>query len=96
MDYKLFRGWTDSQVKMVQNDQIPQGKTYAQCAYFSKRYLHKGFRPLRSKSTPNPRNLEFVKMHDSGMSYAQIAEKVGISRQRIGLIVKKCRTANAE
>lgn len=93
---KLYRGWSDDQVDAVLNDTIPSGKNYAQCAYFCRTYLNKGFRPIKSRVTNDARSSEYADMHSKGMSYAEIAEKVGLSRQRVGIIVKKWRQRNKE
>lgn len=82
-----FKGWTDQQVEMVKNNIIPEGKNRNQCSYFCRTYLHQGFRPVRSKQSCSPRGRDFAVMHESGMSYAEIARKVGLSRQRVAVLV---------
>lgn len=84
-----YKYWTDLQVEQVEKNIIPEGKNYAQCSYFCRRYLGHGFKPVKSLlQTENKRGKEYAEMHKSGMSYAEIAKQVGLSRQRVGLLVK--------
>ena len=43
------KGWTNEQIQLVLRDQIPEGKSYHQCYYFSNKYLHRPFTPARKK-----------------------------------------------
>lgn len=87
--------WTTEQIELLQKDILPPGKNIAQCSYYCRTYLNKGFRPVKSKCIKdNPRAVEYTEMHKSGMSFAEIAKKVGLSRQRVGIIVKKWQDAN--
>jgi DNA invertase Pin-like site-specific DNA recombinase len=85
------KGWTSEQVSQVLRDQIPEGKTYSQCYYFSNRYLHRPFTPARKKQ--HARILEMgqqiEEMLDQCLSYADIAEKFNLSKQRIYSIMKR-------
>lgn len=81
--------WTDEQIELLKNDIVPEGKSIIQCSYYCRAYLNKGFRPVKNHLPVDSRALEFLDMHKKGMSYAEIASKVGISRQRVGIIVKK-------
>lgn len=86
----INKNWTDAQVEQVSNNILPEGKNYAQCSYFCRRYLGKGFKPVKAFQVvaENSKAKEYAEMHKSGMSYAEIAKQVGLSRQRVGLLVK--------
>lgn len=85
-----YKNWTATQIEAVKNNKIPKGKSYAQCAYFARAHLHKGFRPVKSKITEDRdlRGKKFYEMHEKGMSYSQIAINEDISRQRVHAIIQ--------
>ena len=85
-----YKNWTATQIEAVKNNKIPKGKTYAQCAYFARAHLHKGFRPVKGKITEDRdlRGKKYWELHNSGMSYSQIAVQEGISRQRVHAIIQ--------
>ena len=86
-----YKGWTDKQVEDVKNNKVAKGKTYAQCAYFARAHLHQGFRPVKDKTTTlrDLKGKKFFETHEKGMSYSQIAAKVGLTRQRIHSIIQQ-------
>lgn len=86
-----YKNWTDKQIEAVKNNKIPKGKTYAQCAYFARAHLHKGFRPVKGKITEDRdlRGKKYWELHNSGMSYSQIAVQEGVSRQRVHAIIQQ-------
>lgn len=79
---------SDEQIEQLKEDVIPDGMTYQQCSYYCRTYLSKSFRPVKSKYQ-NPHVEEFYNLHRSGLSYAEIAKRVGLSRQRVAVIVSK-------
>lgn len=85
------KGWTNEQIQLVLRDQIPEGKSYHQCYYFSNKYLHRPFTPARKKQ--HARILEMGQqiedMLDQLLSYAEIAERFNLSRQRIYSIMQR-------
>lgn len=81
--------WSDEQIALVRRGIIPEGTTYAQCMYFCKTRLGIKFKVARKAIKENPKHEEYARMHAMGMSYTEIAIKVGLTRQRIGVIVKK-------
>lgn len=85
-----YKGWTAKQVEDVKNNKMAEGKTYAQCAYFARVYLHKGFRPVKGKvaESRDLRGKKFYEMHEKGMSYSQISLEAGLTRQRIHAIIQ--------
>jgi hypothetical protein len=85
-----YKNWTSKQVEDVKNNKIAQGKTYAQCAYFARAHLHRGFRPVKGKvaESRNLRGKKFFEMHEKGMSYSQISLEAGLTRQRIHAIIQ--------
>lgn len=86
-----FKGWTNEEIAQVLRDHIPEGKTYSQCYYFSNRYLHRPFTPARKKQ--HARILEMgeqiEEMLDQLLSYAEIAERFNLSKQRIYSIMQR-------
>lgn len=89
MDIKC-RGWTPQQIEQVKNDIIPKGKNYAQCSYVCRKYLGKGFSPIKSKQVfEDARGEEYARMHNEGLTYAEISKKAGVSRQRVFAIVQR-------
>lgn len=84
-----YKNWTDLQVEQVKNHIIPDGKNYAQCMYFCRTRLGMKFSlPKKSKIPDIEKHRAYAEMYASGMTYAEIAKKVGLSRQRVGVIVK--------
>lgn len=86
-----YKNWTDKQIEAVKNNKIPKGKTYAQCVYFARAHLHRGFRPVKGKITEDRdlRGKKYWELHNSGMSYSQIAVQEGVSRQRVHAIIQQ-------
>ena len=86
-----YKNWTDKQIEAVKNNKIPKGKTYAQCAYFARAHLHRGFRPVKGKITEDRdlRGKKYWELHNSGMPYSQIAVQEGVSRQRVHAIIQQ-------
>lgn len=86
-----YKNWTMEQVKKVKNDEIPEGKTYAQCYYFCRVHLNRAFKPIKGKVVENRdiRGKKYHDMHESGMSYTEIAKVAGVSRQRVHSTVKQ-------
>lgn len=84
-----YKNWTLEEIEQVKNDEIPKGKNYAQCSYFCRAHLNKGFRPVKDKEvkTPNERGKRFKEMHEKGMTYNQIALEEGLTRQRVHALV---------
>lgn len=80
-----YKNWTAKQIDAVMNNKIAKGKTYAQCAYFARAHLHRGFRPVKNKITEERdlRGKQYMEMHNNGMSYSQIASTAGVTRQRV-------------
>ena len=85
------KGWTNEQVSQVLRDQIPEGKTYSQCYYFSNRYLHRPFTPARKKQHARIIEMgeQIEEMLDQLLSYAEIAERFNLSKQRIYSIMQR-------
>lgn len=85
------KNWTHEEIVQVLRDQIPEGKTYSQCYYFSNRYLHRPFTPARKKQ--HARILEMgeqiEEMQAQLLSYAEIAERFNLSKQRIYSIMQR-------
>ena len=86
-----YKNWTATQIEAVKNNKVPKGKTYAQCAYFARAHLHRGFRPVKGKITEDRdlRGKKFYEMHEKGMSYRDIAITEGVTRQRIHATIKQ-------
>lgn len=85
------KGWTNEQVQFVLQDKIPEGKTYNQCYYFSNRYLHRPFTPARKKQHARIIEMgeQIEEMLDQLLSYAEIAERFNLSKQRIYSIMQR-------
>lgn len=85
-----YKNWTVEEIEQIKNNEIPEGKNYAQCSYFCRAHLNKGFRPFKDKETrvPNERGRKYFEMHENGMTYSQIALEVGLTRQRIHALVE--------
>ena len=90
-----YKNWTAEEIEQLKNNEIPEGKNYAQCSYFCRAHLNKGFRPVKDKESvvPSERGRKFKEMHDKGMTYNQIALEVGLTRQRVHAIVESYRKA---
>ena len=86
-----YKGWTTKQVEAVKNNKMAEGKTYAQCAYFARVYLHKGFRPVKGiiAKSRDIKGKRFYAMHERGKSYTEIAKKYGLTRQRIHAVIQQ-------
>lgn len=80
--------WTDKQIQAVMENRIPEGKTYAQCSHYCRYHLHRGFSPIRRRSRDD-RAARMFKMHESGMTYQAIADKEGITRQRVHSLIQQ-------
>lgn len=86
-----FKDWTNEQIQLVLQDKIPEGKTYNQCYYFSNRYLHRPFTPARKKQHARiiAKGEQIEDMLDQLLSYAEIAERFNLSKQRIYSIMQR-------
>ena len=86
-----YKNWTVEQINQVKKDIIPEGKTYAQCSYFCRMHLHRGFRPVKllMSKDRDMRGKKFYEMHEKGMSYRDIAITEGVTRQRIHATIKQ-------
>lgn len=86
-----FKDWTYEQVQFVLQDKIPEGKTYNQCYYFSNRYLHRPFTPTRKKQHARILKIgeQIEEMLGQLLSYAEIAERFNLSKQRIYSIMQR-------
>lgn len=96
MNKSPYKNWTQKQIDMLLKDQQPAGKTYAQCSYFCRAHLNKGFRPVKDKIAAgwDTRGKRYVEMHKKGMSYAQIAAQEGLTRQRVHAVIRAFHARN--
>lgn len=85
------KNWTHEEIVQVLQDKIPEGKTYNQCYYFSNRYLHRPFTPARKKQHARIIEMgeQIEEMLDQLLSYAEIAERFNLSKQRIYSIMQR-------
>lgn len=83
--------WEPEQIEAVRNNSIPPGKNYGQCAYYARKYLGQRFLPVKSveDAARNERGRKYYEMYLSGKTYTDIAKEVGLSRQRVHIIVQK-------
>lgn len=83
--------WTPEQIEAVRNYEIPPGKNYGQCSYYSRKYLGKRFLPVKSvmDAACDERGRRYYEMYKEGKTYVDIARDEGLSRQRIHAIVQK-------
>lgn len=91
MTQSPYKNWTVEQIEQLKNNIVPKGKSYAQCSYFCRVHLHRGFRPVKSKIANNRdlKGKKFYEMHEQGMSYRDIAIAEGLTRQRIHATIKQ-------
>lgn len=92
-----YKNWSKEDIEKVKNNEIPEGKTYAQCSYFCRAHLKQGFRPVKGKVTDdrNERGRKYIEMHEKGMTYTQIAKSEGVTRQRVHAVVESFRKYGA-
>lgn len=85
------KNWTHEEIVQVLQDKIPEGKTYNQCYYFSNRYLHRPFTPARKKQHARIIEMgeQIEEMLGLLLSYAEIAERFNLSKQRIYSIMQR-------
>lgn len=79
--------YTPSDLKKIQAGEIPNGWTYELCRYVSRTRLGVSFKRLKV----NPKIHIIISRITNGESQSQIAQSMGISRQRVSQIVSKHR-----
>lgn len=82
------REFTEDEAKMVLDNVVPPGRTVCECRAYSIRTFGRGFRPTRRAAME--RAVGLYNMHNAdGLSYTDIARRIGISRQRVQQLCRK-------